>query len=64
MENEHGQLITPLFPRLVYVLSDCNTYQGGKYDYLTDLAYECALKRGYPYFLSSPALAASVSQSS
>lgn len=53
MENEHGQLITPLFPRLVYVLSDCNTYQGGKYDYLTDLAYECALKRGYPYFLSS-----------
>lgn len=53
MEDENGELVTPQFPRLVYVLSECNTYQNGKYDYLTDLAYECSLKRGFPYFLSS-----------
>jgi len=53
MENSKGELVTPLFPRLVYVLSECNTYQGGIYDYLTDLAYECSIKRGFPYFLSS-----------
>ncbi len=53
MIGADGDVITPDFPRLVYVLNDLNTYQKGKYDYLTDLAYSCAIKRGYPYFISS-----------
>lgn len=53
MKDSMGVIQTPEFPRLVYVLSESNTFQGGKFDYLTEKAYECARKRGYPMFLSS-----------
>ena len=53
IKNEEGIEITPEFPRLVYVLDENNSLQGGKYDYLTKLAIKCSLKRGYPRYLSA-----------
>ena len=36
----------------MYVISDVNDLTGGKYDYLTELAIDCAIKHGYPTFIS------------
>lgn len=53
IKDEEGMEITPEFPRLVYVLDESNSLQGGKYDYLTKLAIKCSLKRGYPRYISA-----------
>lgn len=53
IKDEEGREITPEFPRLVYVLDENNSLQGGKYDYLTKLAIKCSLKRGYPRYISA-----------
>ena len=53
IKNEEGEKITPEFPRLIYVLDENNSLQGGKYDYLTKLAVKCSLKRGYPRYISA-----------
>ena len=53
IKNEEGEEITPQYPRLVYVLDENNSLQGGKYDYLTKLAVKCSLKRGYPRYISA-----------
>lgn len=53
IKNEEGEKITPEFPRLVYILDENNSLQGGKYDYLTKLAVKCSLKRGYPRYISA-----------
>ena len=41
IKNSAGVYVTPAFPKLVYVLDECNNLTGGKYDYLTKLAVEC-----------------------
>ena len=53
IKNEKGIPITPAFPKLIYVLSECNNLTGGKYDYLTKLAVKCSAKRMYPDYISS-----------
>lgn len=53
VKNEKGVYITPSFPKLVYVLNECNNLSGGKYDYLTRLAVKCSAKRMYPDYISS-----------
>lgn len=53
IKNEDGVYITPAFPKLVYVLDENNTFKGGKYDYLTELAAECNAKRMYPDYISA-----------
>ena len=53
IKDEEGREITPEFPKLVYVLDENNSLQGGKYDYLTKLAIKCSLKRGYPRYISA-----------
>jgi len=53
MKDETGEYITPVFPKLVYVLDEHNCLKGGKYDYLTKLAVKCSLKRGYPNYISA-----------
>ena len=45
--------ITPAFPKLVYVLDECNNLTGGEYDYLTELAVKCSAKRMYPDYISA-----------
>ena len=53
IKNEAGVYITPAFPKLVYVLDECNNLSGGKYDYLTELAVKCSAKRMYPDYISA-----------
>ncbi len=53
IKNEQGMYITPAFPKLVYVLDECNCLNGGQYDYLTKLAVKCSAKRMYPDYISA-----------
>lgn len=53
IKNEKGVYTTPTFPKLVYVLYDHNCLEGGKYDYITELAVNCSSKRLYPDYISS-----------
>ena len=53
IKNEAGVYITPAFPKLVYVLDECNCLKGGKYDYLTKMAVKCSAKRMYPDYISA-----------
>lgn len=53
VKNEVGVYITPVFPKLVFVLDDWNNLIGGKYDYITKLACECTAKRMYPDYVSA-----------
>jgi len=53
VKNEAGVYITPAFPKLVYVLDESNCLKGGKYDYLTELAVRCSIKRMYPDYISA-----------
>ena len=53
IKNEKGVPITPAFPKLIYVLDECNNLSGGKYDYLTKLAVKCSSKRMYPDYISA-----------
>ena len=53
IKNEAGVYVTPAFPKLVYVLDECNCLKGGEYDYLTKLAVKCSSKRMYPDYISA-----------
>ena len=53
IKNEKGVYITPAFPKLVYVLDECNNLTGGKYDYITEMAVKCTAKRMYPDYISA-----------
>ena len=53
IKNDNGVYVTPAFPKLVYVLDECNNLTGGEYDYLTKLAVECSAKRMYPDYISA-----------
>jgi anaerobic ribonucleoside-triphosphate reductase len=53
IKNEAGVYVTPAFPKLVYVLDECNNLTGGKYDYITELAVKCSAKRMYPDYISA-----------
>lgn len=53
VKNESGVYVTPAFPKLVYVLDEANCLKGGKYDYLTELAVRCSIKRMYPDYISA-----------
>lgn len=53
VKNEIGMWITPVFPKIVYVIDEHNSLRGGKYDYLTRLASECTSKRFYPDYISA-----------
>lgn len=53
IKDENGNYITPDFPKLTYVLDECNNLTGGDYDYLTKLAIKCSIKRRYPDYISA-----------
>ena len=53
IKNEKDVYITPAFPKLIYVLDECNCLKGGKYDYITRLAVKCSAKRLYPDYISA-----------
>lgn len=53
IKNEKGIYVTPTFPKLIYVLHDHNCFEGGKYDYITELAVQCSARRLYPDYISA-----------
>lgn len=53
IKNEKGIYVTPAFPKLIYVLDENNCLNGGKYDYITELAVKCSAKRMYPDYISA-----------
>jgi ribonucleoside-triphosphate reductase len=53
IKNEEGIYTTPAFPKLIYVLHEHNALEGGKYDYITELAVQCSAKRLYPDYISA-----------
>lgn len=52
MKNEVGAWITPAFPKLLYVTTPNNIYEGSKYYYITELAAKCIAKRMMPDLIS------------
>lgn len=53
MPNEKGVLVTPAFPKLLYVLDENNTYPGSEFYWLTQLAAKCTAKRMVPDYISA-----------
>lgn len=53
IKNEKGVYVTPAFPKLIYVLDECNCLKGGDYDYITEMAVRCSAKRMYPDYISA-----------
>ena len=53
VKNEKGVWITPVFPKLIYVLDEDNITEDSKYWYLTELAAKCTAKRMVPDYISA-----------
>ena len=53
MPNEKGVMVTPAFPKLLYVLDENNCAPGTKYWSLTKLAAKCTAKRMVPDYISA-----------
>ena len=53
IKNEKNVYVTPAFPKLIYVLDECNCLKGGRFDYITRLAVKCSAKRLYPDYISA-----------
>ncbi len=51
-KNEKGVYVTPAFPKLLYVLEECNITPDSDFYYLTELAAECTAKRMVPDYIS------------
>ena len=52
VKNEAGVLVTPAFPKLIYVLEEDNITEDSKYWHLTKLAAECTARRMVPDYIS------------
>ncbi len=53
VKNEKGVLITPAFPKLIYVLDEDNIREGSRYYEITELAAACTAKRMVPDYVSA-----------
>lgn len=53
VKNEKGVWITPAFPKLIYVLDECNIREDAPYWNLTEIAAECTSKRLVPDYISA-----------
>lgn len=53
VKNEKGVWITPAFPKLIYVLDECNIREDAPYWHLTEIAAECTSKRLVPDYISA-----------
>ena len=53
MKNEHGVIITPAFPKLIFVLDENNIHPDSKYRYVYDMAIKCSARRMYPDYISA-----------
>ena len=53
VKNEKGIYVTPAFPKLLYVLDECNVHENSPYFWLTQLAAKCTAKRMVPDYISA-----------
>ena len=53
VKNKQGVWVTPAFPKLIYILDECNVREESKFWYLTELAAECTAKRMVPDYISA-----------
>ena len=53
MLSETGHVISPAFPKLIYVTAENNIHSDSEYYYLTKLAAKCSSKRLTPDYVSS-----------
>lgn len=53
MKNEVGVLVTPSFPKLIFVLDENNVPKDSEYYHLKQLACKCVAKRMMPDFISA-----------
>ena len=53
VKNEKGIYVTPAFPKLLYVLDECNIHENSPYFWLTQLAAKCTAKRMVPDYISA-----------
>lgn len=51
--NEFGTIITPTFPKLVFVLDENNIHPDSKYRYVYDMAIKSSSRRMYPDYISA-----------
>lgn len=52
MKNKAGVYATQSFPKLIYVLEECNVTPESEYFYLTELSAKCTAKRMVPDYMS------------
>ena len=52
VKDRSGAYITIAFPKLIYVLTENNTYEGSEYFWLTELSAKCSAKRLVPDYIS------------
>lgn len=52
IKNPQGVVVTPAFPKIIYVLEEDNIHEDSKYYYLTELAAKCTAKRMVPDYIS------------
>lgn len=53
VENEFGTIVTPTFPKLVFVLDENNIHPDSKYRYIYDMAIKTSARRMYPDYISA-----------
>lgn len=53
LKNEKGISVTPVFPKLIYVLDEHNIHEDSEYYYLTKLSALCTSLRMYPDYISA-----------
>ena len=53
VENEFGVIVTPTFPKLVFVLDENNVHPDSKYRYIYDMAIKTSARRMYPDYISA-----------
>ena len=53
VKNEFGTIVTPTFPKLIFVLDENNIHPNSKYRYIYDMAIKTSAKRMYPDYISA-----------
>ena len=51
--NEFGTIVTPTFPKLIFVLDENNVHPDSKYRYVYDMAIKSSSRRMYPDYISA-----------
>ena len=51
--NEFGTIVTPTFPKLIFVLDENNIHKDSKFRYIYDMALKTSARRMYPDYISA-----------